>query len=193
MEYNRFLSFYILNRIHISIKRGTFMLVSLTEAQVMDYILKKLQYRKFLEKLTNNCDDSLKWVVNYKNHFIQGDFVELDSGILVQKNYLGPFEYEQTKYYESHLPTFSQAWSLFCEKYFTEHSIGAFKDLDDLSILYEMLINTVKEMDLQTKDSIIRPTMKNVTLVEHNYKVDFIYLENCGIDILSLTSRKGEL
>lgn len=100
------------------------MIVSLCEAQVMDYLLKKLQYRDFIKKMTEDSSRELKWVIHYKNNLIKADFVDLKNGSLVQKNYLGPYEYELTTYYEPQIKLFTQAWALFVEKYFTSHSIG---------------------------------------------------------------------
>lgn len=166
--------------------------VSLYEAQVMDYLLKKIQYRNLLKGLTKDKIYELKWVIYYKNNLLKVDFVDLKDGLLVQKNYLGAYEYDRMTYYESQYPILSQVWSVFCKKYFLEYSIGQFGNLDELSILFEMLYTTVKEMDIQIEDAFLRPILKNVIFIEQSSCLDFIYLDYIEeIDIVSLTCNNG--
>ncbi|MGN7479680.1 hypothetical protein ACTHOQ_17810 [Solibacillus silvestris] len=168
------------------------MIVSLCEAQVMDYLLKKLQYRGFIKKLTEDNSSELKWMIYYKNNLIKTDFVDLKDGSLVQKNYLGPYDYELTTYYEPQIQLFTQAWTLFFEKYFTSRSIGQFENLEELAILFEMLLYTVKEMNIQTNNDFLRPELKNVIFNDSSSPLEFIYLERFeDIDIISLTCHIG--
>jgi hypothetical protein len=167
-------------------------IVSLCEAQVMDYLLKKLQYRDFIKKMTEDSSSELKWVIHYKSNLIKAHFVDLNNGELVQKNYLGPYEYEQTTYYEPQIQLFTQAWALFFEKYFTSHSIGQFENLKEPAILFEMLFNTVKEMNFQIENDFLRPELKKVIFNNQSSRLDFIYLDRFeDIDIVSLTCHIG--
>lgn len=168
------------------------MIVSLYEAQVMDYLLKKLQYRDLIKRVTKDSSCELKWVIHYKSNLIKADFVDLNDGVLVQKNYLGPYEYEQTTYYEPQIQLFTQAWTLFCEKYFTNSSIGHFENITELAILFEMLLNTVKAMNVQIENDFLRPELKNVIFNDQSSRLDFIYLNRFEeIDIVSLTCHSG--
>ncbi|MGX9135476.1 hypothetical protein ACWV26_14030 [Rummeliibacillus sp. JY-2-4R] len=167
------------------------MIVSLCEAQVMDYLLKKLQYRDFIKRVTKDSSE-LKWVIHYKGNLIKTDFVDLNDGVLVQKNYLGPYEYERTTYYEPQIQLFTKAWALFCRKYFTSHSIGQFENIKELAILFEMLLHTAKEMNIQIENDFLRPELKNVIFYNQSSQLDFIYIDRFEeIDIISLTHHIG--
>lgn len=170
------------------------MIISLCEAQVMDYLLKKLQYRGFISNITKNNSCELKWVIYYKGKLIKADFIELKEGELVQRNYLGPYEYEQTTYCKLNIQIFNQAWELFFEKYFTSQSIGQFENLKEMAILFEMLFYTVKELNIQIENDFLRPEFKNVIFNDQSSRLEFIYLNRLeDVDIISLSRCIGEV
>lgn len=134
----------------------------------------------------------MKWVIHYQNKLVKADFVDLNEGMLTRKNYVGPYEYERTNYYEPEIYLFSQAWALFCKKYFTGSSIGQLNNLDEPPILFELLINTVREMDIQTENVFLQPMLKNVIFIGQSGHLEFIYLNHFEeIDIVSLTYHNG--
>ncbi|MFJ7827597.1 hypothetical protein [Psychrobacillus sp. NPDC096623] len=164
---------------------------SLIEAQAMDYLLKRMQYNGLLQQITGN-DSELKLVISLNNRYMSGDFFKYQQGNIEQYEITGPFGYEKLIYNNRSIEPFTELWSSFCDNYLPRNHTSIIKGIMDLTVLLQLLIDHVKIAEFPDVAIPLRPVFLNIGYFNNEKGLDFLYLGNRTIEIVSIVKREFE-
>jgi len=162
---------------------------SLIEAQAMDYLLKRMQYNGLLKQITGN-DNELKLVILLNNSYMSGDFFKYQQGYIEQYEITGPYEYEKLIYSNRSIEPFTELWSSFCDNYLPRNHTATIKSITDLTVLLQLLIDHVKTAEFPDVAIPLRPVFLNIGNFNNEKGLNFLYLGNRSIEIVSIVKRE---
>ncbi|MRC19105.1 hypothetical protein GH866_26415 [Bacillus thuringiensis] len=165
---------------------------SLKEAQAMDYLLKKLHSNRFLEQITGNTSE-LKLVIAFNNQYISGDFIKFQKGSIEQYEIDGSYDYEKVKYNNTAFPAYHKLWSSFCDKYIANGSGYKFRQILDLTVIFDLLNEMVETIPFANESIPLRPVFMNIEYFNEEKGPKFLYLGNQKIEIISIMKREKSI
>ncbi|PGN46110.1 hypothetical protein CN962_21010 [Bacillus cereus] len=165
---------------------------SLKEAQAMDYLLKKLHYNGLLEKITGNTSE-LKLVMVFNNQYISGDFIRFQEGSIEQYEIDGSHDYEKVKYNNKEFSAYHKLWASFCEKYIAGGSGYHFRQILDLTVIFDVLNEMVETISFANESIPLRPVFMNIEYFNEEKGPKFLYLRNQKIEIISIMKREKSI
>ncbi|KAB2460943.1 hypothetical protein F8160_02380 [Bacillus sp. CH126_4D] len=165
---------------------------SIQEAQAMDYLLKKLHYNGLLEHITRDKNE-LKLVIAINNRYISGDFIMFQKGSIEQYEIVGSYEYEKVYYNNQSFTIYAKLWSSFCNKYLPTGSNYRFKQILDLTVIFDLLNEIVGTISFVNEPIPLRPVFMNIEYFNEEKGPEFLYLGSQQIEIVSIMKREKGL
>ncbi|MGY3717149.1 hypothetical protein ACWE42_16685 [Sutcliffiella cohnii] len=166
------------------------MTYTISKLQALDFLLKRITTERDYPFLFNK---NFKLVVEVNNNYWYGDFVRMESNLPFQYHIDNMGDVEKVRFSptgSNSTPAFSKIWTTFFKatkgndnyQFFS----NPFKEIDDLSLLFEALISVLNSADIQDEDSSVTPYLYNANSLDGKYSMQFMNIANEKIKLVSI-------
>lgn len=159
---------------------------SVQQLQALDYLLKRLVNDSSFAIHKKN----LKLVIAVNNSLWHGDFIQMDSVYVKQLSIddSGDIEYDRFSATSSNAITLlKNIWDTFVSKTTsTSHWSNPFRRIDNLPLLFEILLKILNDTDIPDDPSPFHPYLLNAKSLDDNISLPFMNLQGEQIKLISI-------